>query len=1092
MSKMVSLPVNTTRVCDEQTDRISNGATCAVSCVDGFRAGVSIDTKFSCHEGIWSGSHPTCAAETCTRGTKIQHARKDCTGLTIGRQCQFSCKDGFDPEGEHVCGLAPGDGSSLDQRIMAGGTCVCASGKYDDESDHASDTARCLSIGEETCAVATMDPIPLNSTRLCGASVQHGEGCSIRCDDGFRASSQFQATLQCGLKYQGVPSSAGVWSGAMPTCDAEICTQRLAIPHSSADCTGYTVGQHCSFTCQNGFAPAGVHVCGLGGSANQRIMAGGTCIFASGIYFDANDQASESARCLSVNEETCSVDTMGLLPLNSSRLCSETVAHGAGCTVSCDEGFRSASSHQSTLQCSAGTWTGSPPTCSPEKCTKGTKVPNSIAACAGYTVGQACAFSCETGFSKRGQHLCGMGGSASQRVMSGGSCVCESPKYSLQSGEAAERCVAMSVTMATAGFVAAASGIFTFIVPSGQTLQAGGDSHVTVSASASLTVTGAADGSSVLGAAQMTVAGTASISGMGLSMSISVGTGGSVSIIGCTGELSGITVNQGELILDSTSPLTLSGSVQLSGAAVDLVLSGQTFGLESATSGRRQLQKSTTDGCWPGAYTAERCCDVQQGPTGDASCWAGSFDFNFCCPSSASGGSGGSGPVAWSGAPVSFTVSNGAHLSIEGSTGMVSGIVASDSSVTIDSISDLTLSGNIQLSGAAVDLVLSGQTFEQASLSVSSGAHLSIETSTGTIRGITASDSPFNIDSASNLTLSGAVQLSGAAVDLVLSSQSFQQTSSSAHLSILMSVGIINGITVDDASVGCTADVTLSGSIQSTRTGHVHLAGSSFEAASFVISNGAHLDVETSTGTISGLMISGAFFAIDAASTTTLVGDISLSNADEVTLSHKTLDGVTVSVSAGTTLRLSDCTVIGDGESAVLTIEAGCTAIVATTQLQARISEMAMVSISSGGHLSVVESQLVHADGSADEFPCDGNGGACVSTHAGPVLLDGPAEITVAVPLICTVGTGHCLADRCFAVNCDRGTCVSLAGTCTCPRGGYSGERCEIHTCCSIYWGGCGSGYCQGCESGQMPYYDSGADCDTSNPGWDDECDRSC
>lgn len=31
-------------------------------------------------------------------------------------------------------------------------------------------------------------------------------------------------------------------------------------------------------------------------------------------------------------------------------------------------------------------------------------------------------------------------------------------------------------------------------------------------------------------------------------------------------------------------------------------------------------------------YSSARCCDTSKGPTGDASCWGGGYDFPRCCP----------------------------------------------------------------------------------------------------------------------------------------------------------------------------------------------------------------------------------------------------------------------------------------------------------------------------------------------------------------------------------------------------------------------------------------------------------------------------
>ena len=106
----------------------------------------------------------------------------------------------------------------------------------------------------------------------------------------------------------------------------------------------------------------------------------------------------------------------------------------------------------------------------------------------------------------------------------------------------------------------------------------------------------------------------------------------------------------------------------------------------------------------------------------------------------------------------SISVDDGAAVSITGCTGQLSGIAANGGQITVDPTSNLALSGNIQLSGASVDLVLSGQTFEQATFSVSNGAHLSIEGSTGTVNGI-------RVASHGSLFLGGLVLNGGIAVD---------------------------------------------------------------------------------------------------------------------------------------------------------------------------------------------------------------------------------------------------------------------------------------------------------------------------------------
>ena len=93
-------------------------------------------------------------------------------------------------------------------------------------------------------------------------------------------------------------------------------------------------------------------------------------------------------------------------------------------------------------------------------------------------------------------------------------------------------------------------------------------------------------------------------------------------------------------------------------------------------------------------------------------------------------------------------------------------------------------------------------------------------------------------------------------------------------------------------------------------------------------------------------------------------------------------------------------------------------------------------------------SQLVGADGSANPFPCDGTLPDCVGEYDGLVVVEGPLAVNMAAPLVCDVETGECLSDLCFVVDCGvGGICVSPHETCTCSNG-YSGDRCEVHTCC--------------------------------------------
>eukprot|EP01051_Picozoa_sp_SAG22_P010414 SAG22_NODE_937_length_6418_cov_124.858680_6_plen_543_part_00 len=101
---------------------------------------------------------------------------------------------------------------------------------------------------------------------------------------------------------------------------------------------------------------------------------------------------------------------------------------------------------------------------------------------------------------------------------------------------------------------------------------------------------------------------------------------------------------------------------------------------------------------------------------------------------------------------------------------------------------------------------------------------------------------------------------------------------------------------------------------------------------------------------------------------------------------------------------------------------------------------------------------------------------------------------------VCDVDGTNCVEDLCALVDCNGGDtgglnpggtgCVSPQGSCVCgdPQGhGYSGDRCETHTCCGSgrYRGnGCDMCCCGSCVSM--------AGCDANWPGWDAHCDRTC
>jgi hypothetical protein len=247
---------------------------------------------------------------------------------------------------------------------------------------------------------------------------------------------------------------------------------------------------------------------------------------------------------------------------------------------------------------------------------------------------------------------------------------------------------------------------------------------------------------------------------------------------------------------------------------------------------------------------------------------------------------------------------------------------------------------------------------------------------------------------------------------------------------------------------------------------------------------------------------------------------VSLSDGSAVLGDSCVLVNSPVSIAAGT-MSVSACELQSDGSSVPLAVESGGSSAVTGTVFRSTAGDITVISVSDGGNLTASDSQMIAVDGSSDPFPCDGTLPTCTGAHAGSVTVAGPTVITLVSPLVCDTGTGECLSDLCFVVDCGvGGTCVSPHGTCTCSNG-YSGARCETHTCCSAYYGGCGTNDFQCCGHGAgactqgtnvPPLYswrncvctgglslpptsgcqEHGGSCDENVPGWDDECDRDC
>ena len=181
--------------------------------------------------------------------------------------------------------------------------------------------------------------------------------------------------------------------------------------------------------------------------------------------------------------------------------------------------------------------------------------------------------------------------------------------------------------------------------------------------------------------------------------------------------------------------------------------------------------------------------------------------------------------------------------------------------------------------------------------------------------------------------------------------------------------------------------------------------------------------------------------------------------------------GVEVPDGASVSIVGSSLTFAASVSTAGLTVQSGGAVSVSSTTFATEGDAAAlMVRVDDGGQFTVQGSMLLRADGTSDPFPCDGTLPDCAGEHAGSVVVDGPAVITLASPLVCDAATGECLSDLCLAngLACVNGACA-LHGSPTCVciggpagNGRWTGPTCEVTPiqCCSTWCPQNGKGEC--------------------------------
>eukprot|EP01052_Picozoa_sp_SAG31_P022981 SAG31_NODE_1859_length_7052_cov_4.965051_1_plen_1196_part_00 len=208
----------------------------------------------------------------------------------------------------------------------------------------------------------------------------------------------------------------------------------------------------------------------------------------------------------------------------------------------------------------------------------------------------------------------------------------------------------------------------------------------------------------------------------------------------------------------------------------------------------------------------------------------------------------------------------------------------------------------------------------------------------------------------------------------------------------------------------------------------------------------------------------GTTLGVPMGSSVILFGSITLESDAAATITNSILSfrgsaGLTVQ-SAGRVSIVDSTLSFPASVHTGLTVQSGGAATATSTTFQSTGDALptvapwivqVLVSVEEGGAFTVADSQLVAADNSTSPMPCDGTGAMCDAPHVGTVEVVRPTKMRKGVPLVCDVDSAQCVGDMCAVVDCGvGGSCVSPLGTCACrsQREGYSGGRCETHTCC--------------------------------------------
>jgi hypothetical protein len=289
---------------------LTHGGTCAPTCNFGF----SVSGLSSCFAGNFQSA--SCSASTCRFITPDNGIHGACpTWLANGTSCSPQCKAGYSllglssciygtlrsavcsPSSCTVTPPANGNVGSCPATLQHAGTCVpaCATGYKVNglSSCNAGNFTSASCEASECAAIAPPNGILGTDSTGCLGTVRHSRTCQPACNAGYTVDG---------------PSSCRIGSLRIAVCNPNTCATSAPVNGVPGSCTGtLNHGGICAPRCFTGYTVQGVSSC------HNGVFTSATCA---------------PSAC------TVAPPTFGTLGN-----CSETIAHGASCTPSCNFGY---------------------------------------------------------------------------------------------------------------------------------------------------------------------------------------------------------------------------------------------------------------------------------------------------------------------------------------------------------------------------------------------------------------------------------------------------------------------------------------------------------------------------------------------------------------------------------------------------------------------------------------------------------------------------------------------------------------------------------------------------------------------------------